>query len=154
MPHHGLGWRSSFILDVKLHHLFMLYSYTVQVGKVLLGLLIHLSSLSASAGLVTFIFFVYTACHWWLSSGDTNGFVEFPWFCFCTIYVTSASASTSGLVLNFPMINAFFALELIGGVGCLAVLLTGYFSHNIPRYSTWYSLLVSWILSSVYYSLL
>lgn len=69
----------------------------------------------------------------------------------CLVQLTDWQIST---VFDFKFINAFFAMQLIGCVGCLAVLLTGWLSPIVHRHSTWYNLLISWTLSSVYYSLL
>ncbi|KAJ8073356.1 hypothetical protein PM082_011628 [Marasmius tenuissimus] len=50
--------------------------------------------------------------------------------------------------------SAFFALQLIGGLGLFVLALIAALSRNINRHPTWYSFCASWCMSAISYSLL
>ncbi|KAJ3921938.1 hypothetical protein F5877DRAFT_75696 [Lentinula edodes] len=51
-------------------------------------------------------------------------------------------------------IKAFISLQLLGALCFFLVTITAAFSSRVKRYATWYSFCVSWIISSLSYSLL
>jgi hypothetical protein len=68
--------------------------------------------------------------------------------------VTSELAPPSSPVINVAAVHAFIALNLIGGIGMLLVLITAILARKVKRLSTWYSFCISWVLSCISYSLL
>lgn len=53
-----------------------------------------------------------------------------------------------------PAVHAFIALNLIGGIGMVFVLVTCLAFRHVKRLETWYSFCFSWVLSGTAYSLL
>ncbi|KII93325.1 hypothetical protein PLICRDRAFT_35521 [Plicaturopsis crispa FD-325 SS-3] len=72
----------------------------------------------------------------------------------------SAASLSSTLLLrddeteNIHVVNAFLALQFIGGGGILIVLLTVLATRRLFRFSTWISFCVSWVISAFSYTLL
>ncbi|KAJ7579199.1 hypothetical protein C8J56DRAFT_965073 [Mycena floridula] len=59
------------------------------------------------------------------------------------------------LEASATVFRAFISLQLLGAIGFCVILCTAIlFSSKVPRYSTWFSFCVAWILSCVSYSLL
>ncbi|KAF8957395.1 hypothetical protein BDZ97DRAFT_1846574 [Flammula alnicola] len=56
--------------------------------------------------------------------------------------------------INISAVHAFIALNLIGGIGMVLVLITATVSRKVKRLATWYSFCASWVLSSISYSML
>ncbi|KAF8198473.1 hypothetical protein BJ912DRAFT_951501 [Pholiota molesta] len=55
---------------------------------------------------------------------------------------------------NKDGIYAFIVLNLVGGLGMVLMLITAAMSAKVKRLPTWYSFCVSWVISTVSYSLL
>ncbi|KAG6873345.1 hypothetical protein C0995_000205 [Termitomyces sp. Mi166 len=51
-------------------------------------------------------------------------------------------------------LKIFIAFQLFGLFGILITLLTVTFSHSTPRHAAWYSFAISWVISTVAYTLL
>ncbi|KAF5324191.1 hypothetical protein D9619_011341 [Psilocybe cf. subviscida] len=60
----------------------------------------------------------------------------------------------SPVTYNEPAVHVFIALNLIGGIGMVFVLVTCLACRHVKRLETWYSFCFSWVLSAAAYSLL
>src|SRR6266498_1561310 len=60
----------------------------------------------------------------------------------------------SGHPINVNGVRAFLALNFVGGIGLLLVIVTAIFSPNVKRLPTWFSFCASWIFSCISYTLL
>lgn len=58
------------------------------------------------------------------------------------------------MTYNEPAVHVFIALNLIGGIGMVFVLVTCLACRHVKRLETWYSFCFSWVLSAAAYSLL
>jgi len=56
--------------------------------------------------------------------------------------------------INVKGVRAFVALNFVGGIGLLLVVVTAIFSPNVKRLPTWFSFCASWIFSCISYTLL
>ncbi|KAF8067918.1 hypothetical protein FPV67DRAFT_1164672 [Lyophyllum atratum] len=55
---------------------------------------------------------------------------------------------------SLELINVFISFNLFGSFGMLIIIATAIFSRSISRHSTWFSFGISWIISTVSYTLL
>jgi hypothetical protein len=56
--------------------------------------------------------------------------------------------------MNVVGVRAFVALNFVGGIGLLMVILTALLSPNVRRLPTWYNFCASWVVSCISYTLL
>ncbi|KAH0582061.1 hypothetical protein H2248_011717 [Termitomyces sp. 'cryptogamus'] len=55
---------------------------------------------------------------------------------------------------SFELMKVFVAFQLFGLFGILITLVTVVFSRSTPRHAAWFSFIISWIISTVAYTLL
>jgi hypothetical protein len=71
------------------------------------------------------------------------------------VFTDSAGDSTDlGSQASLPIIHAYIALQLIGGVGFAIILFTALLSRGVKRSPTWISFCASWVYSCFSYTLL
>ncbi|KAG7086850.1 hypothetical protein E1B28_002771 [Marasmius oreades] len=67
--------------------------------------------------------------------------------------IRTGSTSANALQHNLVLVNIFLGLQLFGLFGSIIVLICALIA-SVKRYGSWYSFMISWIISSVSYTLL